>query len=70
VGQAGLGVDPTDVEALARAMERVLTGRDLRDQMRVAGPAQAQSFSWQRTAQGTVDSYRRALHPKEGKGDV
>jgi len=70
VGQAGLGVDPTDVEALAMAMERVLTDRDLRDQMCAAGLAQAQNFTWQRTAQGTVDSYRRALHSKEGKGDV
>jgi glycosyltransferase involved in cell wall biosynthesis len=61
VGPAGLLVDPTDPEALAEAMEQLLTARDLQEQMRAAGLAQAQVFSWEKTARRTADSYRRAL---------
>ncbi len=70
VGQAGRLVDPTDTEALATAMARVLSDKDLADQMRAAGLAQAQHFSWQRTARGTVECYRRALSSGEGKEGV
>jgi glycosyltransferase involved in cell wall biosynthesis len=61
VGKAGLAVDPTDTEALAAAMGQMLTARDLREQMQAEGLAQAQKFTWARTAQCTVGSYRRAL---------
>ncbi len=61
VGKAGLMVDPADTEALAAAMEQVLTARDIREQMQAEGLARAQGFSWEKSAQRTVDSYRRAL---------
>ncbi len=61
VGQAGMLVNPTETEALTAAMERVLADGDLREKMRAAGLAQAGQFSWQQTARGTADSYRRAL---------
>jgi glycosyltransferase involved in cell wall biosynthesis len=67
VGQAGLLVDPTDVEALAIAMRRVLAEREEWEEMRAAGLAQARGFSWQTTASRTVDSYRRALNPGGGE---
>jgi glycosyltransferase involved in cell wall biosynthesis len=70
VGTAGQMVDPTDTQALATAMEQVLTARDVREQMQAAGLAQAQGFSWERAAQGTVDSYRRALTAEEGATGV
>jgi glycosyltransferase involved in cell wall biosynthesis len=70
VGQAGLLVDPTDTEALAAAMEQVLTSVEMREKMRVAGLAQAQGFSWQQTARRTVDSYRQALADRGGEGHV
>jgi glycosyltransferase involved in cell wall biosynthesis len=70
VGKAGLMVDPTDTEALATAMEQVLTARDVREQMQAEGLAQAQGFSWQKAAQRTVDSYRRALLAGEGAAGV
>ena len=65
VGQAGLLVDPTDIDALAGAMERGLADADLRAQMKAAGLARAAGFSWRETARRTVDSYRRALMAPE-----
>jgi glycosyltransferase involved in cell wall biosynthesis len=70
VGTAGQMVDPTDTQALATAMEQVLTARDVREQMQAAGLAQAQGFTWEQTAQRTVDSYRRALTAEEGATGV
>jgi len=61
VGTAGLLVDPTDVEALAAAMQRVLSDKDLQAEMQRAGLEQASAFSWRRTALQTAGSYRRAL---------
>jgi glycosyltransferase involved in cell wall biosynthesis len=67
VGQAGLLVDPTDTEALAMAMEQVLTSVQVRERMQLAGLARAQGFSWLETARCTVDSFRQAL--AEGGGE-
>jgi len=61
VGDAGLLVDPSDVDALAAAMEQVLADAGLRERMRAAGLERAQRFTWHRAARQTVDSYRRAL---------
>jgi glycosyltransferase involved in cell wall biosynthesis len=70
VGPAGLLVDPTDTEALATAMEQVLSDNDVREQMQAAGLEQARSFSWQKAAQRTVQSYWRALAPGEDEDGV
>lgn len=61
VGDAGLLVDPFDIEALADAMHCVLYGSELKESMRAAGLLQAESFSWLESARQTVNSYRRAL---------
>ena len=70
VGKAGKLVDPSDIDALATAMEQVLADRDLREQMQAAGLVQAGGFSWKKSARQTVDSYRRALTPGEDRKGV
>jgi glycosyltransferase involved in cell wall biosynthesis len=70
VGDAALLVDPTDVEALSVAIEKVLSDEDLRRQMQAAGLAQAQHFSWETAARGTLESYRRALRSGEANAGV
>lgn len=49
-GDAAVLVDPTDAAELAEAMHRVVTGPDLREELRRRGFAQAARFSWRRTA--------------------
>jgi glycosyltransferase involved in cell wall biosynthesis len=59
VGEAGVLVDPCDVEGLAGAMARVLGDGALRARLRVQGPERAARFSWEATARTIVDAYRR-----------
>jgi len=58
-GDAALLVDPTDVEALTAALRRVLTGADLRADLRERGLRRAAQFSWARAAQETLALYQR-----------
>jgi glycosyltransferase involved in cell wall biosynthesis len=60
-GEAALYFDPLDVPAMTGAIERLLVDADLRDQLAAAGRDQAARFTWQRTAEGTLRSYERAL---------
>lgn len=50
VGDAAITVDPTSVEELASAVERVLTDEGLRNSLSEKGLARAAGFSWDRTA--------------------
>jgi len=61
VGEAGLLVDPQDVEALADALRRVLTDQDLRAELRQRGLGQARRFTWEKMACETVELYRSVL---------
>jgi glycosyltransferase involved in cell wall biosynthesis len=61
VGDAGLMVEPTDAPALADALQRVLCDAGLRDEMRRKSIQRAAQFTWHRTAQLTIASYRRAV---------
>ena len=61
VDEAGLTVDPLDVEGLAQAMRRVLDDEALRQEMRERGLKRAEGFSWTKTAQETVQVYQRAM---------
>ena len=50
VGDAGLLVEPTDVEALAEALSRCLGDSELRATLIERGTAQAARFTWERSA--------------------
>jgi glycosyltransferase involved in cell wall biosynthesis len=58
VGDAGLLVDSSDDEGLARAMLQVTSQEDLRSTMAAQGKARAKSFSWQTTAERTHEVYQ------------
>jgi glycosyltransferase involved in cell wall biosynthesis len=60
-GDAALVFDPEDTEAIRSAMERLLTDTALTERLRKAGRERAALFTWERTAELTVASYRRAL---------
>lgn len=59
VGDAALTVDPTDVEALANAMSRLLQETQLRQQMIERGLARAAGFTWLRAASQLKQIYQQ-----------
>lgn len=58
VGDAGILLNPNDPSAWADALHHVLTNSSLRQQMIAKGQAQAAQFSWQATAQKTLEIYQ------------
>lgn len=60
-GEAAIMFDPLSVEAIVEAVNRILTDSALRERLRLAGPARAQEFSWQRTAELTFEAYKKAI---------
>ncbi len=61
VGNAAIQTEALDAVALAVEMTRVLEDASLRGQMVARGLVQAQTFSWQRCAQQTLDVYQELL---------
>lgn len=61
VGEGGILVEPTDVEALAEAMEVLLVDDTLRAELRQRALAQAAKFSWKQMALETLAVYRKAV---------
>lgn len=59
VGDAALLVDPTDIEELSAALERLLGDTALRAELRARGLRRAQSFSWDRAARETLEVYQQ-----------
>jgi len=62
VGQAGLMVEATDVEALAEAMKRVLEDDALREGMVIKGLEQAKKFTWEKAAAKLLNLYETGEH--------
>ena len=61
VGDGGLMVEPTDLDALAGAMLELATDRELRGRLQQRALAQAARFSWDLTTAATLGAYRTAL---------
>ena len=60
VGNAGLQAPPGDVKAIGAALYTLLTDCDENARQRSLSAARAREFSWERTAQLTLDSYEAA----------
>ncbi len=60
-GDAAVLVDPLSIEAIAEGVLRASADAALRARLRVAGPARAKAFTWERCAERTVEAYRLAL---------
>jgi glycosyltransferase involved in cell wall biosynthesis len=59
VGDAGLMINPHDVEGLTVAMWRVLTEEELRQDLIAKGLKRAKNFSWLNTAERTLEVYHK-----------
>jgi glycosyltransferase involved in cell wall biosynthesis len=60
-GDAALLVDPTDVEAIADALRRILMDTTLAQELRAKGLAHVMPFTWGRTAKQLLDAFDKAL---------
>ncbi len=61
VGDAGLLVEPRDVDAWAAALWRVFADDALRDELSQKALARSRYFSWERTAHQTLRIYERIV---------
>jgi glycosyltransferase involved in cell wall biosynthesis len=60
-GDAAHYFDPENAQAIADAINEVLTDKDLRAELIGRGRAQAKKYSWRRMAEQTLDVYKAAL---------
>ncbi len=60
VGEAGLLVDPLNIEAIADGLQRVLTDEALAAELRQRGYERARQFTWERTARMALRLYEQA----------
>lgn len=58
-GNAALAVDPYNIEAIAQAIDRLLTDSALRADLRQRGLARASHLTWDQTARHTRDLYEQ-----------
>jgi glycosyltransferase involved in cell wall biosynthesis len=66
-GDAALLFDPHDEAAIAAAIERLWSDRAEAERLRTRGLERVREFTWERTARGTLASYRRALGEPQPK---
>lgn len=57
-GDAALLVDPTDTDAIAAAMVRLLVDADLQNEIRKKGLVRAADFTWSQAARRTLNAYQ------------
>ena len=65
LGDAAQYVNPTDTSDIAIGIERVLTIREWRAELRAKGIAQAARYSWDRAARETLAVYERVLEKRD-----
>ena len=58
VGDAGIQIDPRDVEEISTAMLNVLENDSLREQLKGKGLEQRKKFSWYKTAEQVLACYK------------
>jgi len=60
-GDAALQFDPRDGTAIEKALDRITSDAALRARLAEEGPRRAARFSWQATAQGTLEALHQAV---------
>ncbi len=64
VGNAGILVDPNNVDEISRAIYRVTSNPELREEMKKKGYEKGQMFRWETTAKKTLNIYEEE-HKRE-----
>lgn len=60
-GEAGLIVEPDDVEGIGKAMQQMSKDKKLRQELINKGETQLKQFSWRKTVQQTVNVYNKVI---------
>lgn len=68
-GDAALLFDPYSVPAIADAAVAVMTDEALRGRLIAAGLARQSGFTWARAAEGTLETYERAMVHRRARGE-
>jgi glycosyltransferase involved in cell wall biosynthesis len=66
VGDAGISVMPTDIDAIAAALKTVIDNPESAEAMRKKGLERASTFSWERCAQETLEIYSTVMGKRRG----
>ena len=61
-GDAAYVVDAYSIDAIAEGINKVVGDRQLAQKLREKGLKQAKRFSWEKTAEATVQVYERVIH--------
>lgn len=61
IGDAGIMIDPYDINGLTNAIEKVITDKILQQSLITKGIERAKMFRWEDTALKTIESYNKAL---------
>jgi glycosyltransferase involved in cell wall biosynthesis len=61
VGDAGLLIDPKNIDDLTTAIKRVVADTKLAETLRQKGFERVKQFSWKKMAEQTLQTYRQAL---------
>jgi glycosyltransferase involved in cell wall biosynthesis len=69
VGDAGLAVDPSDVEGWTDALERACQDEDLRRELSRRGRERAAGFTWERAARATWEVMDRVVAAASGSAE-
>lgn len=64
--EAAILLPPTDTQALVRTLYELLANQELRRRLTLAGQLRASKFTWERTAQLTLDVYEKVLRTVKG----
>jgi glycosyltransferase involved in cell wall biosynthesis len=69
IGKSALFFNPFDASQLAEALYKVLTDEELRQRLSAKGLKRARKFTWEKTAEGTLEVYRElaGLRPSQDK---
>jgi glycosyltransferase involved in cell wall biosynthesis len=59
VGEGGVSAEPDDIKDIQRRLARLAFSPDLRNELASKAMARASHFSWDETAEKTLDIYRR-----------
>lgn len=64
VGDAGVYVDPFNVDSIAGGISEVFNNRNLRIELSQKGLIQSKKFTWKKTADETIKAYRDIIGPR------